>query len=140
MRKYIKTLFILSLCFTMIMRVHPISASENGTRGTYMSSAKVFAKVTNEDDIIGNAVVTCLSQVKEIDVDMYLQRGYGTTWQNASAAYNMNVKDASELDEYAIIRNVTPGIYRVYIEARVTGYDGLWDTVGVGTGTITINT
>lgn len=122
----------------------PIFASSSSlagmARGTYMSSATVYGKVINENDIVGNAVVTCLSQVKEIDVNMYLQRGYGTTWQNVTSAYNMNEKDVAELDRSAIVYNVTPGIYRVYIEATAIGYDGLLDTMAVGTATITINT
>lgn len=144
MKRYIKKFFLLCFCMTMMLHIFPVFAASSSltgiARGTYMSSAKVYGKIINENDVIGNAVVTCLSQVKEIDVDMYLQRGYGTTWQNASAPYNMNVKDVAELDEYAIIRNLTPGIYRIYIEVVVTGYDGLWDSVGVGTGTFTINT
>ena len=35
---------------------------------------------------------------------------------------------------------VAPGTYRVYIEVMVTGYDGLFDSVEVGTATFTINT
>ncbi len=105
-----------------------------------MSSANVYATVDGENDIIGNAHIICLAKVKEIDVDMYLQRAYGNEWKNVSEAYNMNLKDVVELDEYAIIHDVAPGTYRVYIEVNVTGYDGLWDTVAVGTGSFTINT
>lgn len=105
-----------------------------------MSSAKVYAKVSGENDVIGNAVVICLAQVAEIDVDMYLQRAYGNTWRNVTSAYNMHVTDTNELDQSAIIYNVSPGTYRVYIEVAVTGYDRLFDTVAVGTATFTINT
>ena len=129
------------LCFAMTLHAFPVAAvNSNITRGTYMSSAKIFADIINEDDVVGNPVVTCLAKVAEIDVDMYLQRAYGNVWQNVTSAYNINVKDTNELDEYAIIYNVSPGTYRVYIEVNVTGYDGLWDTVGVGTGAFIINT
>lgn len=144
MSRYIKNSILLCLCMAMILYAIPVSASNSGltgiARGTYMSSSKVYGKIINGDDIVGRAVVTCLSQVKEIDVNMYLQRGYGTTWQNVTPAYNMKAYDVAELDQSAIIRNVTPGIYRVYIEVMVIGYDDLWDGVSVGTATITINT
>lgn len=122
----------------------PVYASDSriiGTaRGIYMSSASVYAAIEDEDDVIGNALIICLAQVKEIDVDMYLQRAYGNVWKNASAPYNMNVKDTNELDKSAIIRNLTPGTYRIFIEVTVTGYDGLCDMVSVGTGSFTIKT
>ena len=70
---------------------------------------------------------------------MYLQRGYGTTWQNVTPAYDMNETDIAQLDQSAIIYNVTPGTYRIYIEVTVIGYDGLMDSAEVGTGTFTIN-
>lgn len=141
MKKYIKILLIMCLCFATMFHAFPVSASYNNVaRGTYMSSAKIFANIVDGNDVVGNPVVTCLAKVAEIDVDMYLQRAYGNTWQNVTSAYNINVKDTNELDEYAIIYNVSPGTYRVYIEVRVTGYDGLWDSVGVGTGGFVINT
>ena len=144
MKKYIKKILILCTCMTMILHISPVSASNSGTtgiaRGTYMSSSTVYGKIINEDDVVGRAVVTCLSQVREIDVRMYLQRAYGTTWQNVTSAYNMKAYDIAEFDESAIIRNVSPGTYRIYIEVMVTGYDGLWDSVGVGTGAFVINT
>jgi len=134
----------ITLLYITIICTLPVQASNNGisgtAKGTYMSSSKVYATVDGEDDVIGRVVVTCLAQVREIDVDMYLQRGYGNVWKNASASYNMKETDVAELDRSAIIRNVTPGIYRVYIEVTVIGYDGLMDSVSVGTGTITINT
>ena len=142
MMKYIKRWLALCLCLAMTIHTLPIAASttNNMARGTYMSSSTVYAKISGEDDVIANAVVTCLSKVAEIEVDMYLQRAYGNTWRNASAPFHMSATDVYELDECAIIRNVTPGTYRVYIEVRVTGYDGLFDSAEVGTGSFTINT
>ena len=144
MRKYIRSFQLFCLCVAMMLYTLPVSASSSsltGTiRGIYMSSATAYGKIINEDDVIGRAVVTCLSQVREISVNMYLQRGYGTTWRNVTSAYNMNATDVAELDQSAIIYNVTPGIYRIYIEVTVIGYDGLWDSAEVGTGTFTINT
>ena len=71
---------------------------------------------------------------------MYLQRAYGNVWRNVTSAYNMNMIDVAELDKSAIVYNVSPGTYRVYIEVTVIGYDGLFDSVSVGTGAFVINT
>ena len=142
MRKNIKSLFVLCLCMVMILHTVPVSAASNNNmaRGTYMSSATAYAMIDGEDDIITNVIVICLSKVKEINVTMYLQRAYSGVWRNASAPYYMNVKDANELDESAIVRNVVPGTYRIYMEVEVIGYDGLCDYGEVGTATLTILT
>lgn len=130
----------------MIMTLHslPVYASNNSlegaARGTYMSSARVYAKISGEDDVIGRAVVVCLSEVAEIDVVMYLQRAYGNSWNNASQPFYMSVEDASELDESAIIYNISPGTYRIFIDVTVRGHDGYTDLAAVGTGSFTINT
>ncbi len=144
MKKVIISFFSICICMTMMLYVHPTYASSNSVkgvaRGVYMSSATAYAMIDGEDDIIGRAVVTCLAQVKEIEVDMYLQRAYGNVWQNVSAACHMSVQDVAQLDKSAIIRNVTPGTCRIYIEASAVGYDGLRDTMAVGTGALVINT
>ena len=141
MKKFISVFAIVCLFFSMAFHVSAFSGSTSGiTRGFYMSSANVYATVDGENDVIGRAVVPCLSKVAEIDVDMYLQRSYGNAWRNATSAYNINKKDLYELDESAIIYNVTPGTYRVYIEVTVIGYDGLMDSGAVGTGSFTILT
>ncbi len=142
MKKYIRNFLVLCLCMVMVLHTLPVAAASNNSmaRGTYMSSASVYAVLEGEDDIIGNALVICLSKVKEINVTMYLQRAYGSVWRNASAPFYMSAKDTNELDQAAIIRNVVPGTYRIYIEVEVTGYDGLFDSVEVGTGSLTINT
>lgn len=138
MKKCIRVLSILCLCSGIILHVFPVSANE--PRGTYMSSANVYAAILEENDVVGRAVVPCLSKVREIDVNMYLQRAYGNVWRNVTSAYNMNETDISELDRSAIIYNVSPGTYRVYIEVTVIGYDGLIDPAEVGTGAFVINT
>ena len=142
MKGCIKNILTIYLCCTMIFHTLPVSASNTSdmARTIYMSSATAYAKVVNEDDVIANAHIICLAQVAEIDVNMYLQRAYGNVGRNVTSAYNMHVEDTNELDESAIIYNVTPGTYRVFIEVVVTGYDGLCDMVSVGTATFTINT
>lgn len=142
MKRYGKIFLIICLCLAMIIRVFPVSASDgnNTERSTYMSSANVYATVVDGDDVIGRVIVPCLSKVAEIDVNMYLQRAYGTVWRNVTEAYNINVKDTNELDKSAIIYNVSPGTYRVYIEVAVFGYDGFFDSAEVGTGSFTIYT
>ncbi len=141
MKRYMKNFLMICLCFSMVLHTFSVYANTGSmARGTYMSSAKIFAKVVNEDDIIGNVNVVCLAQVEEIDVNMYLQQAYGNVWKNVSAPFNMNVTDTNMLDESAVVRNVAPGTYRIYIEVRVTGYDGLFDVASGVTGSITVNT